>query len=110
MPGKRTRRPVSAQAFYERALTEAEREALAAAREVEGLDQEIAVLRAKLWAALQEHPEDLPLMYRGLDLLIRAVRTRYRISQEDGETLGERAAALLRQMGDLLHGEDGHDG
>lgn len=110
MPGRRRRRPLSARAFYQQALTEAEQEALEAARRVEGLDQEIAVLRAKLWSAIHDHPEDLALMYRGLELLIKAVRTRYRISNEDGEKLGERAAELLRQMGDLLHGEGGHDG
>ena len=110
MAGKKTRRPLSARAFYDRALTEAEREALETARQVEGLDQEIAVLRAKLWTALQERPEDLPLMYRGLELLVKAVRARYRISRKDGETLGEQAAALLRQIGELLHEADGHDG
>jgi hypothetical protein len=37
------------------------------AKGVEGLDEEIALLRVKLTTALQEHPDNLPLMLRGVE-------------------------------------------
>ena len=43
--------------FYERALSEAEAEYLKRATNVDGLDQEIAVLRTKILTTLEEHPE-----------------------------------------------------
>ena len=50
--------------FYGSALDRAERIELAAAHDVEGLDDEIAVLRMKLRTALAEHPDDLALTLR----------------------------------------------
>src|SRR3990172_8102221 len=55
--------------FYGEALSEAERLELEEALGVEGLDQEIALLRLKLKRALEEEPENLALIVKGLELL-----------------------------------------
>ena len=64
--------------FYESALDDAERELLPDARKIQGIDEEIAVLRVKLHSAVKARPENLPLMLRGIGLLVKAVSARYR--------------------------------
>jgi hypothetical protein len=75
--------PPRAKRFYEKALTEAERPDFRVALEVEGVDQEIAMLRLRLRAALTEHPEDLPLMLRGVTILGQALSARHRLGKQD---------------------------
>jgi hypothetical protein len=51
---------VSPKAFYASSLTESERELLPVARKMEGLAEEIAVLRVKLKTALRDNDKDFP--------------------------------------------------
>jgi hypothetical protein len=88
--------------FYASALDAAERIELEEAAEVEGLDAEIAVLRMRLRQALHEHKEDLPLMMRGMELLVKAVSARYRLSKEAEEDLAGHLAAVIRGVGEQL--------
>ncbi len=88
--------------FYESALDEAEAALLQDARKIEGLDEEISVLRVKLHSALEEHPEDLPLMLRGIGLLVKAVSARYRLSKQDEDDLAGNLAGVIRGVGGIL--------
>ena len=76
----RARRRPSPRNFYRQALTEAEQVELGQAQKVDGLDDEIALLRVRLKRAVDERPEDIQLLVRGMDLLVKAVATRYRLS------------------------------
>ncbi|MDT7944210.1 MAG: hypothetical protein RQ985_06675 [Dehalococcoidia bacterium] len=93
--------------FYAEALTEAERLELARAQEVEGLDEEIAVLRVRLKRALQEHPQDLALIAKGVDMLVKAVAARYKLSPKARRDLADNLANLIESMGELLEGPQG---
>jgi hypothetical protein len=111
-PGRRRRgrRPASlpagaADGFYRSALSEAERLALAEAAEMHGLDDEIAVLRVKLRTALEENPQDVKLMFKGLELLVKALAARYRLTQRAEDELSERVEAVLRDLGGPLYPE-----
>ena len=88
--------------FYGSALDAAERIELEAAEEVEGLDEEIALLRLKLREVLAEHPQNLQLMLRGIELLVKAVSARYRLSKQAEEDLAESIAGVIRGVGGLL--------
>ena len=88
--------------FYESALNEAERGSLKEAGEIVGLDEEIAVLRVKLLSALDEHPDDLPLMLRGIGLLVKAVSARYRLSKQAEDDLAASLAGVIRGAGGIL--------
>jgi hypothetical protein len=88
--------------FYERALEEAERCELPAALEIEGVDEEIALLRLRLRTALEEHPEDLPLMFRGVELLTRAVTARYRLPKPDDGAALRLRAELLKEVTSIV--------
>ena len=88
--------------FYARALTEAEQIELSQALEVEGLDGEIALLRLRLKEMLSEHPENMPLMLRGMELLVKAVGTKYRLSKDAKENLADAIAGVLKEVGGAL--------
>ena len=85
--------------FYDRVLSEAERVLLPQAGEVQGLEQEIALLRVKLATAVQEHPENLPLMLRGVELLVRAVSAEYRLSRKSQDNLAAAIDGVLKEIG-----------
>ena len=96
------RRSRLARDFYGSALDAAERIGLEEASEIEGLDEEIAVLRMKLREVLSERPDDLPLMLRGVELLVKAVSARYRLSKQAEADLAESIAGVVRGVGGLL--------
>lgn len=91
-----------AEDFYGSALEAAERIELEAASDIEGLDKEIALLRMKLREVLGERPEELPLMLRGIELLVKAVSARYRLSKEAEEDLAGSIAGVVRGVGGLM--------
>ena len=93
--------------FYAAALTDAERLQLAEARRVDGLDEEIALLRVRLRSALEHRPEDFDLLRDGIALLVRAVSTQYRLSPKARKDLANRMAAVLNSIGDQILPADG---
>ncbi|MBI2913818.1 MAG: hypothetical protein HYY03_07850 [Chloroflexi bacterium] len=101
-PGHDASRPPSPRNFYRDAMSEAEQVELGEAQQVEGLDDEIAVLRVRLKRAVEERPEDLQLLVRGVDLLVKAVAARYRLSPKARRDLAENLAATLNSLGDQL--------
>ena len=95
--------------FYARALTRAERAALPVALAVEGLDEEIAVLRLRLRQAIEERPDDLALMFKGIELMAKVVATRYRLSKKAERDLAASLANVIRGVGDIWPAEVGSD-
>ena len=98
-PARKPTRSRIARDFYGSALDAAEQIELREAAEIKGLDEEIAVLRMRLRKVLKEHPEDLPLMMRGVELLVKAVSARYRLSKEAEEDLAGHLAGVLQGVG-----------
>lgn len=101
----RPRRPRSLRGFYARAISEAERAVLEHAAEVEGLDEEIALLRSKLRQALAERPDDMDLLLKGIGLLVRAVSARYRLSGDAKQDLFDNLVGALKGIGEQLFPE-----
>ena len=95
--------------FYDAVLTEAERVRLPRARQLEGLDEEVAVLRVRLAALLAEHPEDLPLFLKWMETLVKTVATRYRLSKKSEKDLYQSIMGVLNGVGAMLWPE-GTDG
>ena len=100
-PAKRRRQSSAklAREFYGGALDSAERIELQSAAGIEGLDEEIALLRTKLRTAVAQRPEDLQLMLRGIDMLVKAVSARYKMSKPAAEDLADSMAAVLKGVG-----------
>lgn len=84
--------------FYSRALDEAERLEFEEARGMEGLDEEIAVLRLKLRRLLEGGPENLRLALDTASTIARLVRTRYNITKEQKKSLKQAIARVLTEI------------
>ena len=84
--------------FYSKVLDEAERLNFELATDVEGIDDEIALLRVKIKSLLERDPENFKLIMQATNTLARLVRTRYNISKEDKKGLKEAIANVLRDV------------
>jgi hypothetical protein len=72
------------------------------ARDAEGLDEEIVLLRVRLHRVAQEHPEQFDLLLKGVNALVRAVSTKYRLSDKPAEELSKSVIAVLEGIGGAL--------
>jgi len=84
--------------FYSRALDEAEKLELEEASHVEGIDEEIALLRVKLRELVESQPERVDLHFEAANTIARLVRTRYQISKEQKKSLKEAIAKVLTEV------------
>lgn len=84
--------------FYSRILDEAERIDFELATGVDGLDDEIALLRVKIKSVLERDPENVKLIMQATNTLVRLVRTRYNISKEDRKGLKEAISNVLKEV------------
>jgi len=84
--------------FYSKALLEAERITLQEAVKVEGVDEEIALLRYKLAELVENYPDRIDLQVETASAIARLVRTRYQISKEQKKSLKEAIARVLTEV------------
>ncbi len=88
--------------FYRRGLSEAEKACLDAAAEVEGLDEEIALLRMKVQSVVAGEQQDMDVLLKGVRLLVQAVATRYRISGRAEQDLLRSVVGVVEGLGAAL--------
>jgi hypothetical protein len=88
----------SPRGFYGRALDEAEKLELEEASHVEGIDEEIALLRVKLRELVEEQPERTDLHFEAANIIARLVRTRYQITREQKKSLKEAIQKVLTEV------------
>ncbi|MBA7616423.1 hypothetical protein ES703_23719 [subsurface metagenome] len=87
------------QGFYFRVLDEAERLDFELASGVEGIDDEIALLRVEIKKAIAGgDPKNLKLLVDATNALERLIRTRYKISKEQRKGLKEAIGNVLRDI------------
>ena len=84
--------------FYSRALDEAEKVELEEAGFVEGIDDEIALLRVKLRDLVENQPDRIDLHLEAANTIARLVRTRYQISKEQKKSLKDAIAKVLTEL------------
>ena len=84
--------------FYSKVLDQAEQLDFELATGVEGIDEEIALLRVKIKSLLEHDPENIKLVMQATTTLARLVRTRYNISKEDNKGLKEAIGNVLRDV------------
>ena len=94
----KSKRKNSPRGFYGRALDEAEKLELEEASHIEGIDEEIALLRVKLRELLQEQPERMDLHFEAANIIARLVRTRYQITREQKKSLKEAIQKVLTEV------------
>jgi hypothetical protein len=84
--------------FYVKVLDEAEQLDFELASGVEGIDDEIALLRVKIKSLLESEPENIRLIMQATNALERLVRTRYKIGKEQRKGLKEAIGNVLRDI------------
>ncbi len=86
------------QGFYSKVLDEAEQLDLELASGIEGIDDEIALLRVKLKSFLENDPEYIRLIMQATNTLAGLVKTRYKITKEQKKGLREAIGNVLRDV------------
>ena len=87
------------QGFYSRVLDEAEKLDFELASGVEGIDDEIALLRVEIKKAIAGgDPSNLKLLVGATNALERLIRTRYQITREQRKGLKEAIGNVLRDV------------
>ena len=84
--------------FYTRVLDEAEQLDFELASGVEGIDDEIALLRVKIKSILENDPENIKLIMQVTNVLERLIRMRYKITKEQRKGLKEAIGNVLRDV------------
>jgi hypothetical protein len=101
-PGRKADAPKGKSArkrgFYEKVLDEAERLDFELASGVDGIDEEIALLRVKIKSLLGDDPKNIKLIVEATNALERLIRTRYKISKEQRKGLKEAIGNVLRDV------------
>lgn len=84
--------------FYSQVLNEAEKLQLEQARDIEGIDEEIAILRVKLRNLIDKEPARIDLHMEAANTIARLVRTRYNITKEQKKSLKEAITKVLTEI------------
>jgi hypothetical protein len=84
--------------FYSKVLDEAERLDFQLATGVEGIDDEIALLRVKIKSLIERDPENIRLIMQAISALERLVRTKYHVSKDDKKGLKEAIGNVLKDI------------
>jgi hypothetical protein len=84
--------------FYSKVLDEAEKLDFESATGVEGIDDEIALLRVKIKSVLEKDPENIKLIMQATNTLAGLVKTRYRITKEQRQGLREAIGNVLKDI------------
>ena len=84
--------------FYSKVLDEAERLDLELATGVEGIDDEIALLRVKIKSLLERDPENIKLIMQATNTLAGLVKTSYNMTKEQRKGLKEAIGNVLRDV------------
>ena len=84
--------------LYSKVLDEAEQIDFELAAGVNGIDDEIALLRVKIKSILAHDPENIKLIMQATNTLARLVKTRYNITREQKKGLKEAIGNVLREV------------
>ena len=84
--------------FYLQALSEAEKLGLEEARDIKGLDEEIAMLRVKLRELIINDPDRFDLHLKVTNTIARLVGIHYNISKEQKRSLKEAITKVLTEI------------
>ncbi|MDY6918027.1 MAG: hypothetical protein SVP26_08820 [Chloroflexota bacterium] len=84
--------------FYASVLDQADALELEEALDVEGVSDEIALLRVKIQSLLENDPDNVKLLLDATNALARLVKTRYSLEKEQGKGLKEAIGNVLKDI------------
>ena len=86
------------QSLYTKVFDEAEKLDFEIASGVNGIDDEIALLRVKIKSILGDEPNNIKLLVDVTNALERLIRTRYKITKEQRKGLKEAIGNVLKDI------------
>jgi uncharacterized protein YjcR len=84
--------------FYSRVMDEAEQLDLELATSIEGIDDEIALLRVKIKSVLEKDPENIRLIMQATNTLAGLIKASYKMTKEQRKGLKEAIGNVLRDV------------
>jgi hypothetical protein len=84
--------------FYSRVLDETEQMDFELASGVNGIDDEIKLLRVKIIALAERDPDNLRLFMQATETLARLIKTNYKITNNQIKGLKEAIGNVLREV------------
>jgi hypothetical protein len=84
--------------FYSKALSPSEQRAVVFAGAVDGLDQEIAIMRVKFRSLLAQDGQNLKLINQTAETLAKLYNIKFSLSKNDSSNLKEAVAAVLEEF------------
>jgi hypothetical protein len=96
--GQRGNQNARKHGFYAKVLDEAEKLDFESASGVNGIDDEIALLRVKIKSVLEKDPENIKLIMLATNTLAGMVKTRYNITKEQRKGLREAIANVIKDI------------
>jgi hypothetical protein len=90
--------------FYAGALDADEQELFWKALQIDGIDEEVAVLRYALRKEFANKPGTYDMLSENAARLVRAVAVQYRMSPKSKEDFAEHVMTVLRDLGDQFSG------
>jgi hypothetical protein len=82
--------------FYSKVLDEKEQAAYDQAVFVEGIDEEIALLRVKMISLLERDPENIRLITQAANTLIKLILIKHDIDRNDPDSMKEGIITVLK--------------
>jgi len=96
--GQRGNQNARKHGFYSKVLDEVEQLDFELATGVEGIDDEIALLRVKIKSILEKDPENIRLIMQATNTLAGLVKTSYNMTKEQKKGLKEAIGNVLRDV------------
>ena len=86
--------------FYSRVLTDPERRNLETAVDVDGLDNEIALLRVKIKSIIERDPDNVQLIVRAINTLTKMILAKTIVAKQDkgGNSLKDAVFEVLKDI------------
>jgi hypothetical protein len=84
--------------FYSNVLNESQQRDFLEATEVEGFDEEIALLRVKIKSIMEHNPNNLRLITQAVNALCKLVMVKYDIRKEDKQGLREAITNVFKDI------------
>jgi hypothetical protein len=85
--------------FYSKVLDPLELMEYEEATQVQGLDEEIALLRVKIKSLAERDPENVKLLGQAINMLAKLVVAKYSISKDDKETIIQSVGNVIKNVG-----------
>ena len=84
--------------FYSKVLSGAERQDFEQATAVEGVDEEIALLRVRIKSVVANDPDNIKLIMQATGILARLLRTKNNIDKKDKQGLKAAIGNVLKDI------------